>query len=539
MGREKRSKFANDAKSTADLALSVAQNMTQVTDLQIGKLDKTGLIAATQIDKNRGLFDQTFFTSDFLQTLTSNGSINAVPANKSVVNSMIADYAIDSNNLKFLPFLIADGVVTLNYQTKILTVPVMSFYHTSGNVRLAALQNLDFSGFVGSWVYIVLDAVARTVSLKTSLTGLNGQYMILGNFYFDASNNQYYNLTPEKSFKVISYDGKVLGLSDYTKLKSTDAVILTSGCLQIDFITKKINVLKSFFITYDGNYYNVPIHSVDAPNLLSGISYMYFDFVSNKIVLDLYTGVERHKTTNKVYLGYLFDFEVGGVNKDKISVVSNGSMNANSKWCGKKWNAIGDSITAPTDTYHKIISQNSGISAVNFGINGSRAAVLNKENALDDIALVTRMATFNNNADLCTIYIGTNDWGDGIPLGVIDSTSNSDFYGAMNNVITNILTNKPTIRLALITPMRRWLNGNGVEITNDLTTTNKNGNYLREFVNAVVDLGEKYSLPVLNLYDNSGVNQLTHSTMLIDKLHPSTAGKVRLATIIEGFISSI
>ena len=99
------------------------------------------------------------------------------------------------------------------------------------------------------------------------------------------------------------------------------------------------------------------------------------------------------------------------------------------------------------------------------------------------------------------------------PLGDIDSYDVSTFYGAYNTLIKGVKDRYPSAWVFLITPItsRNWHSG---EATNDFGLTNL------DYVNAVIALGEKWDLPVLEMHDNEAIrNELASSAS--DGVHPS------------------
>ena len=192
-------------------------------------------------------------------------------------------------------------------------------------------------------------------------------------------------------------------------------------------------------------------------------------------------------------------------------------IKANNKWSRKKWNAIGDSFTATPSRYINQTLHKTGLGAVNnYGISGCTMANVNAS------SVVNRYEDFAADADITTILIGTNDYGNSIAIGTIDSTDDTEFYGAYKEVIEALLTANPAQRLILITPAFREM-----EITND------KGHKLFDYADAIIALGKRYSLPVVDLFYESGINTLTLSTYLEDGLHPNPVGANRIADMLS------
>lgn len=139
-----------------------------------------------------------------------------------------------------------------------------------------------------------------------------------------------------------------------------------------------------------------------------------------------------------------------------------------------------------------IIKATLGISTNNYGISGSGYAV-GSTNAISN-----RISTMVD-AYLITVFAGTNDWGRTdvtiIPLGSFGDNSSTTFYGILDNVMNQLITKYPTKIIALITPTPR---------END-NLMNVNGNYLSQYSDAIIKVGHKYSIPVLDLYSTSNI----------------------------------
>ena len=100
-------------------------------------------------------------------------------------------------------------------------------------------------------------------------------------------------------------------------------------------------------------------------------------------------------------------------------------------------------------------------------------------------------------------------------------------------LIEKILKSNKDIDLVLITPLQRSKDGY------DINFTNEAGYKLIDYVNAIKDLGKKYSLPVLDLYSNSGFTNKTMSLYTRDNLHPNENGYKKIAQKMYSFLLNI
>ena len=76
--------LVNALGQVQDIDNRFAQTNAQLSDIKINKMDKGGEIVVSQINKNKGKFDQTYMSDEFLQQMAGTTPINAVPADKSI-----------------------------------------------------------------------------------------------------------------------------------------------------------------------------------------------------------------------------------------------------------------------------------------------------------------------------------------------------------------------------------------------------------------------------------------------------------------------
>ncbi|SEJ73119.1 Lysophospholipase L1 [Dyadobacter sp. SG02] len=178
------------------------------------------------------------------------------------------------------------------------------------------------------------------------------------------------------------------------------------------------------------------------------------------------------------------------------------------------WVAIGDSITYLNDHqnetgnrvtkgYLTLISEKfPQVTYINQGHNGWTS--VNIADKIESLGLVE--------ADVYTVFLGTNDWWQGKPLGTIadyeQGKGSGTVYGAFRVITDKLKQLNKKARIILITPMQR---GDFVYINS--YKNNAFGSYkpkkdqtLEQFANAVVEIGKKERLPVVDLYHDSGIN---------------------------------
>ena len=204
------------------------------------------------------------------------------------------------------------------------------------------------------------------------------------------------------------------------------------------------------------------------------------------------------------------------------------------KWNEKVWLTLGDSITK-ANGYQPIVKEKLGFSRVeNKGINGQTMAYQKTNESTYSMGKNINYKEY----DLVTIFIGTNDYRYNKKLGKIEEKSKniydeSTLIGSYQMLIEKILSSNPYIELVLITPLQRTKDGY------DMNHTNEVGSKLIDYVNATKALGEKYSLPVLDLYSTSGFTDQTMKIYTRDNLHPNKNGYERISEKMYRFLLNI
>lgn len=178
-----------------------------------------------------------------------------------------------------------------------------------------------------------------------------------------------------------------------------------------------------------------------------------------------------------------------------------------------KWTAIGDSITYlndhPEETGNRItkgymtrvVEKLPQISYINKGYNGWTASRVAGE--IDNLGIVS--------TDVYTVFLGTNDWWSGVPLGTLKeytgNIGNMTFYGSCRIIINKLHSLNKKAKIVLITPMQR---GDFVYIADKNNNAwgsykLKNGQSLATFAEAVKIIGKHEKIEVVDLYNDSGI----------------------------------
>ena len=212
---------------------------------------------------------------------------------------------------------------------------------------------------------------------------------------------------------------------------------------------------------------------------------------------------------------------------------------------GTKINFLGDSITegAGTSSHDKmftmLIEREYGATCQNYGIGGTRIArqkTPTEENW--DRDFISRVPEMDADADIVVVFGGTNDFGHGdAPLGAMSNRTPYTFYGALHCLYTALIEKYPDVPIVVLTPLHR--------ITEDIPTgDNKPApvGTLKEYVNIIREVAEYYSLPVLDLFKESGLQPkipVIQQKYVPDGLHPNDAGNDILAHKIARFLEML
>ena len=204
-----------------------------------------------------------------------------------------------------------------------------------------------------------------------------------------------------------------------------------------------------------------------------------------------------------------------------------------SKLKNKTWNVLGDSITyglGTTKTYHKIISDRTGIKVNNYGLSTSTIAV----NGWTGVqSFVERYLTMNKPVDYITVFGGVNDFIHKTPLGTFDSRDNTTFYGALHELCQGLYNNFTSSKIIFITP---YIN-EGAKTPRAL-----DGKTLIDFVNAIEEVCGYYGIKVKNLYKESGIDvniPIHKTTYAPDGLHLNKLGHEKISNSIESELESL
>lgn len=212
--------------------------------------------------------------------------------------------------------------------------------------------------------------------------------------------------------------------------------------------------------------------------------------------------------------------------------VSQSSLN------GKKWVAMGDSITNTTYStfnYCDVLATRHGATVVKHSANG---ATVHRKTSEDTQRILSESyvdISTTNPPDIITIAAGTNDLTtENISqLGVMSDRTTATFYGALHVLLSGLRSRFVDARIGYIAPIPRETRFIEGDATNKIWLKYK----------AIKEVCAYYGIPVWNGYVEFGANPLDSAAWktkyMPDGLHPNDLGHIWYANRLEDFILSL
>jgi lysophospholipase L1-like esterase len=498
MPRVRRSKYANDAKDTAQLASSLAQRATktEVTNNLLQKRDKTEKLVMEDM------------SAEVVSAMTGGTTVN--------LNSIPQDNTVDSKKTIYK------------------------------SLNVDRLSELSF-GFTGIEVYEKSSVAANPLyfNLVFDTNGLDVVNGAIVNFELDF-------ITEDTNIATIY--SKCAQNNDPTGGAIFGGVFDNDLYGNMSIIQEGINKFKcTFAAPYDSAYRYVKalfcvtltdltkFATFYVANQLCTVGDIPLTYIDNGFFQqdDLSTAQTIEKS---------FDWQIANqkaINeiKQTLDVVANG------RWQGKKANFLGDSITqglyyngsefvTAHTPYHQHLKTILGLAeARNYGVSGTHisGAYTSDGSSSQPQNFVSRYSTMDNDADLIVVFGGTNDFGHTAtaPFGTMADRTDVSFYGALHVLMSELVNKYLGKTIVFMTPTHR----SGEDTPNPTT-----GKVLKDYVNAIKQVAEYYGIYVLDTYATSGLTtqvSVVQSTYMNDGLHPNIAGHEYLGNKIAPFFKAI
>lgn len=198
---------------------------------------------------------------------------------------------------------------------------------------------------------------------------------------------------------------------------------------------------------------------------------------------------------------------------------------------GKKLAVLGDSICALHKSYINIVAYQNNMdfdrTEHNQSVWGSPLAA--HHHADKPKSFLERFGQLRDSTDYLVIHGGVNDCGMNIPLGAVTAENNFSgaydgytFCGGLEILLRNSQSRYPYARIIFVTNYKLL-----------------NMPKLGEYMDAAKQVCSKFSVPVLDLYNNSGFNMgidAIRKRYFSDDTHLNEWGHLRLADITEKFL---
>lgn len=211
-----------------------------------------------------------------------------------------------------------------------------------------------------------------------------------------------------------------------------------------------------------------------------------------------------------------------------ISDIYSGKLQKN--WENKVISAIGDSITdgfgsSDGNGYLMELSDILNLKRINnYGVASTTIG------GTDDTAFVNRflnesLSTYqeiDSETDLIFIFGGHNDFE---TQGNLGDTTNETLYGSLYLLYNGLKEKYPSATIVFATPLQRAEEGGN--------------NFMRGVARIIKDYCDTNNIPVIDLYNESGITIENSSTYLMDDVHPNDEGYTLVANAIANFLLNL
>lgn len=407
--------------------------------------------------------------------------------------------------------------------------------------------------------YAIKDAIAHIKKKDKTV-----DYKALDLFDFEQSINLYdpSKATPEGT-AVNAYTGAIYNVSGYRASDFIPVEENTQYCVSRNHNIAVYDKDKKFIEGKHGGSWKNPLTmpagaaylrvTIDIPSHPTGM-------VTKGSILPTYTPYQAK--------AYFRDENAKKEFSQALGINTNVDNSASNKLKGLKWNVLGDSITS-TDyarpNWWEIISSKYDMTVNGYGISGTTLAHTNDRHLWDynwgklnateigyvasdsstwhtGNCMVERYVKMADDADIITVMGGTNDGG--VPIGNPNDTRTDTFYGACNTLFKGLVEKYPDKIVAVFTPIQpsnaytsNRVGDIGAYVDSLSATSTVSLQGKAEIIKRVA---ARYSIPVLDLYNESGINGIGGRRDLLfrpnDTLHPSAEGNKWMARVIENFL---
>ena len=467
-------------------------------------------------------------TTEVIENITRQ-EIERQISDGTIANMTIEDNSITSYKLKYKHAKILENeAITVNFTD--MKLQFISNIHCFVDKELIELQqwaDIDLSdkGINGTGVLYL--GGANNVEIATLYPNTVPNNAIILGYVYDDGNASSVIFENMNSVKIIGghfpQKANIPDTNSVTQyqLAYPRAFILQTGKALIDFTSNKITINSCNIICENTIFSINDIINIDISKWgANGTGVIYFDGTTINIATLFpntlnpnYVIAYVYKDENNFYLISSNDkaFIVKGIESDNTII---------------KIGELGDSLTYNANSGREEIRKIINCEIDTNAIIGSCVA----QNDGTEAAFVDRYLNTPTDCDVIIIEGTTNDCGSYLPIGEI-KTSNFDkstVIGAYQTIIEGYLNRNPNVRLMLVTPTPFWRYGDGRPFASEHIN----------YINAIKNIAEYYKLPCLDLYNNSGLNELTKESLTLDLIHYKDIFDRRIGRMKAEFIKA-
>ena len=391
-----------------------------------------------------------------------------------------------------------------------------------GDTKVKTLSISSNSGVANSINYYEFDSTATygMFLFNNPFVGEDINVSVEYDFYLISTHSQYDNTGNIRTSGRLSVSLGTKPVVDHSNSSGLDYWVFRD---QNIYYRKKQHVSTTTTLTATKSY-------LQLGNWIQNISAKYY--IMNLIVKINGTPVEPFDV-------YVFDNKGTATIKSCFDLTQKVVKPVTQKYNGKINIAFGDSITYGSGYHQKLggifDSIASGVCNNGWTISGNTSnsgAIVNKLNMLAD-------AETTNNAEigLLTMLAGVNDFNTSKPIGTIESTDQSEFYGALHKICSHVINNYPDATFIIATPLHcnlgKFTNPNS---KNDLGFT------LLDYCEAIKNICVYYNIPCFDLHSVSGYIphiEWNKTKYTADGLHPNENGKHLITKLWADFIDNL
>ena len=311
----------------------------------------------------------------------------------------------------------------------------------------------SFTGYLPYWSLDITDDDITNYSLTPNKFNINYINMFFGTAYID-----------EKNHVINFYNPDFISSDLRHTYHPTDDLETT--------------------INFPQNFQSSRLYLVTATitnNKVSEINIIDYSNYNNELIIFMFN-VNKHAIVDT------FDYN----NRVQFSSY----LSLNPLW-NKKIGGLGDSLMAGNTlgnnyTWLNKLAKKYNMTPFNYGINGSTIAYSNAN------PMCIRYNDMDDNLDYIIVIGGANDKNKNIPIGQNNDNINTTFKGALNILIEGLLQKYPSKKILFLTNYNRYQTQNNIGLTD------------KDYVDAMIEICEKYAIPCFDNYRKSGISWETN-----------------------------